>query len=61
PGHDFRYAIDSTKLQSELNWSPKETFKTGLRKTIEWFLENQNWWRNIQKNTYQQERLGVIG
>ena len=61
PGHDFRYAIDSTKLQSELNWSPKETFETGLRKTIEWFLENQNWWRDIQKNTYQQARLGVIG
>ena len=61
PGHDFRYAIDSTKLQSELNWSPKETFETGLRNTIEWFLENQKWWRDIQKNTYQQARLGVIG
>jgi len=60
PGHDFRYAIDSSKLSSELNWSPKETFETGIRKTVEWYLENEEWWKDIQNNTYQQERLGVV-
>ena len=60
PGHDFRYAIDSSKLQKKLGWSPKETFETGIRKTIEWYLENITWWQDIQNNTYQQERLGVL-
>jgi len=60
PGHDFRYAIDSSKLQNKLGWSPKETFETGIRKTIEWYLENITWWQDIQNNTYQQERLGVL-
>ena len=60
PGHDFRYAIDSSKLKDELNWSPNETFESGIRKTINWYLENQAWWQDIQKNTYQQERLGVV-
>tara|TARA_Y100001980_G_C14548610_1_gene329953 strand:- start:813 stop:1871 length:1059 start_codon:yes stop_codon:yes gene_type:complete len=60
PGHDYRYAIDSSKIQKELNWKPKETFKTGISKTIEWYLENENWWRNIQKRSYNQERLGLI-
>ena len=60
PGHDFRYAIDSSKLKNELNWSPKETFDSGIRKTIDWYLENRLWWLQIQNNTYQQERLGVL-
>lgn len=60
PGHDFRYAIDSSKLKNELSWSPKETFESGIRKTIDWYFENQVWWKQIQNNTYQQERLGVL-
>ena len=60
PGHDFRYAIDSSKLKNELNWQPKETFETGIKQTINWYLENQTWWQDIQNNTYQQERLGVL-
>ena len=60
PGHDFRYAIDSSKLQNKLGWSPKETFETGIRKTIDWYLDNKTWWQDIQNNTYQQERLGVL-
>ena len=60
PGHDFRYAIDSRKIEKELGWMPKENFETGIRKTISWYLNNQNWWRNIQEKVYLQERLGVI-
>ena len=60
PGHDFRYAIDSSKLKNELNWSPNETFESGIKKTINWYLENQSWWQDIQNSTYQQERLGVL-
>jgi len=59
PGHDFRYAIDSSKLQNKLGWTPKETFEMGIRKTIDWYLDNKTWWQDIQNNTYQQERLGV--
>ena len=60
PGHDYRYAIDSSKLKNELNWQPKETFESGIKKTINWYLENQSWWQDIQNKTYQQERLGVL-
>ena len=60
PGHDFRYAIDSSKLKNELNWQPKETFESGIKQTINWYLENQSWWQDIQNKTYQQERLGVL-
>ena len=60
PGHDFRYAIDSSKIQSDLNWRPKESFSSGLYKTIKWFIKNENWWREIQRLHYNQERLGLI-
>ena len=60
PGHDFRYAIDSTKIKKELDWEPKESFETGIQKTVIWFLENQNWWEKIQKLNYKQQRLGIL-
>lgn len=53
PGHDRRYAIDATKIRDELNWQPKETFETGLRKTVEWYLENQEWCQHVQNGTYK--------
>jgi dTDP-glucose 4,6-dehydratase len=59
PGHDRRYAIDATKMSNELNWQPQETFETGLRKTIEWYLTNQIWCQHVQDGTYQGERLGI--
>ncbi|MBT7376588.1 MAG: dTDP-glucose 4,6-dehydratase, partial [Candidatus Marinimicrobia bacterium] len=61
PGHDFRYAIDASKIKEKLNWEPKENFESGIKKTIQWYLENEQWWKSIQDNSYQQERLGVIG
>ena len=60
PGHDFRYAIDAGKIERDLCWRPRETFETGLRKTLTWYLENRKWWDDIRNNTYRQERLGVI-
>ena len=60
PGHDFRYAIDSTKLNMELGWKPKTSFSDGIKDTIKWYLKNENWWKMINDNSYQQERLGVI-
>ena len=60
PGHDYRYAIDSTKIQNELGWKPMETFTSGIRKTIKWYIENESWWREIQNMEYNQERLGRI-
>ncbi len=60
PGHDMRYAIDASKIENELGWVPKETFPSGIRKTIAWYLENRQWWKNIQDKSYQQERLGLI-
>ena len=59
PGHDFRYAIDSSKIKDELKWKPIESFETGIFKTIKWYLENESWWRKIQKKQYNQERLGL--
>ncbi|KZY74494.1 dTDP-glucose 4,6-dehydratase [Oleiphilus sp. HI0071] len=59
PGHDLRYAIDSSKIQSDLGWQPKESFETGLRKTVEWFLENQDWWQRVLDGSYNRERLGI--
>ncbi len=60
PGHDLRYAIDAGKIERELGWKPRETFQTGIRKTIIWYLENRQWWKNIQDKSYQQQRLGVL-
>lgn len=60
PGHDFRYAINAKKLQKELNWIPKESFKTGIKKTIEWYLNNLNWCKNIEDKNYKRERLGIL-
>ena len=59
PGHDLRYAIDARKIRQELGWHPQETFETGLRKTVEWYLTNRNWWERIRSNVYRGERLGV--
>lgn len=59
PGHDARYAIDASKIQKELGWKPKETFETGLRKTVQWYLDNETWWQRVKAGTYQQQRLGL--
>ena len=58
PGHDLRYAIDATKLQESLGWQPKETFESGLRKTVHWYLENTAWWQAVLNGSYRLERLG---
>jgi dTDP-glucose 4,6-dehydratase len=54
PGHDRRYAINATKIERELNWKPAETFETGIRKTIWWYLNNQQWIADIQTGTYRE-------
>ena len=59
-GHDVRYAIDATKISNELNWTPDETFTTGIRKTVEWYLENEIWCDRVKNGSYQGERLGVL-
>jgi dTDP-glucose 4,6-dehydratase len=61
PGHDFRYAIDPTKLRDQLGWRPREDFATGLRKTVEWYLANAVWCDRVTSGAYRGERLGVIG
>ena len=60
PGHDFRYAIDSSKIQKNLDWKPKESFNSGIRKTVNWYIKNENWWKTIQEKKYNQDRLGRI-
>ena len=60
PGHDLRYAIDAQKIQHELGWVPQETFDTGLRKTVAWYLDNLDWCRQVQDGSYRRERLGRI-
>ena len=59
PGHDFRYAIDASKIQIELGWEPRETFETGLRKTVLWYLENRDWWQRVLDGTYRLDRIGI--
>jgi dTDP-glucose 4,6-dehydratase len=58
PGHDLRYAIDATKIQSELGWKPEESFNSGIEKTVLWYLNNKNWWQNILAGKYNLERVG---
>ena len=58
PGHDVRYAIDAAKIGRELGWQPQETFASGIRKTVAWYLENRRWWQNVLDGSYRLERLG---
>jgi dTDP-glucose 4,6-dehydratase len=60
PGHDFRYAIDPSKIERDLGWRAKETFDTGLEKTVDWYLQNEMWWLPLRLKTYAGERLGLI-
>lgn len=59
PGHDRRYAIDASKIYSELGWEPAETFASGMRKTVQWYLNNRLWWQRVRNGAYQGERLGL--
>lgn len=59
PGHDSRYAIDASKIATELGWRPRESFATGLRKTVRWYLDNEAWWRAVLDGSYRCERLGT--
>lgn len=60
PGHDRRYAIDASKIQHELGWKPKETLESGIRKTVQWYLDNLEWCQRVQDGSYQRERLGQL-
>ncbi len=60
PGHDQRYAIDAGKIERELGWTPRETFESGIRKTVQWYLDNQTWCDHVKDGSYQGERLGVL-
>ena len=59
PGHDRRYAIDPAKIERELGWRASESFETGIAKTVDWYLANEDWWRPIRNGSYRGERLGV--
>jgi dTDP-glucose 4,6-dehydratase len=59
PGHDLRYAIDATKIRGALGWSPRETFETGMRKTVAWYLEHRGWWERVLDGRYRCERIGL--
>jgi dTDP-glucose 4,6-dehydratase len=60
PGHDARYAIDATKLETELGWKARENFDSGIRNTVRWYLDNEWWWRPLRDGVYAGERLGVL-
>jgi dTDP-glucose 4,6-dehydratase len=60
PGHDRRYAIDASKVEAELGWRPRETFETGLFKTVQWYLNNEWWWRPLRERVYGGQRLGLV-
>lgn len=60
PGHDLRYAIDANKIDKDLGWVPEESFDSGLKKTVEWYLNNSNWWQRVRNGEYQGERLGKL-
>ena len=60
PGHDLRYAVDASKIKSELGWEPTEDFSGGFEKTVRWYLENQSWWKNIISGEYQMQRQGLV-
>ena len=60
PGHDFRYAIDASKIRRELGWQPTESFESGIRKTVQWYLQNEAWWKRILSGEYRLERLGLM-
>ena len=59
PGHDLRYAIDASKIRRDLGWAPRETFESGLRKTVTWYLQNRGWWERVRSGVYRGERLGL--
>ena len=58
PGHDRRYAIDASKIARELGWKPQETFESGIRKTVRWYLDNRQWWERVLDGSYRLARLG---
>ena len=60
PGHDQRYAIDPSKITQKLDWLPKETFESGIHKTVQWYLNHQQWWSRILDDSYQGQRLGLM-
>jgi dTDP-glucose 4,6-dehydratase len=61
PGHDQRYAIDASRLETELGWRAKETFDSGIEKTVRWYLDNRAWWESVRRGVYAGERLGLPG
>ena len=60
PGHDRRYAIDPTKIETELGWRSNETFATGIERTVTWYLDNPSWWQPLRAGVYSGERLGLV-
>ena len=61
PGHDLRYAIDASRIKRELGWAARESFETGLRRTVDWYLDNAGWWERVRSGAYRQERIGLGG